>query len=45
MAQPLEGVTIVPDENNIQSWEVIIRGPVSSCRSVFPLVHCGKENG
>ncbi len=30
MAQPLEGITINPDENNIQSWEVTIRGPVSN---------------
>lgn len=30
MAQPLEGITITPDENNMQSWEVVIRGPVSS---------------
>ncbi|CAD6570805.1 MAG: hypothetical protein TREMPRED_006027 [Tremellales sp. Tagirdzhanova-0007] len=27
MAQPVEGVTVIPDENNIQSWQVFIQGP------------------
>ena len=36
MAQPVEGVTVVPDENNIQSWQVIIRGPVSFGMDAHP---------
>jgi hypothetical protein len=30
MNEPLENVTVIPDETNTQKWTVEIRGPVSS---------------
>jgi hypothetical protein len=29
MNEPLENVTVIPDETNTQKWTVEIRGPVS----------------
>jgi len=29
MSEPLENVTVIPDEANTQKWTVEIRGPVS----------------
>ena len=28
MSEPLENVTVIPDETNTQKWTVEIRGPV-----------------
>jgi hypothetical protein len=28
MAEPLEHIEIVPDENNVRSWKVVMTGPV-----------------
>jgi ubiquitin-protein ligase len=33
MNEPLENVTVIPDETNTQKWTVEIRGPV---RDLFP---------
>ena len=27
-AEPLQGIEVVPQENNIQKWDVAIAGPV-----------------
>lgn len=28
MAEPLEHIEIIPDENNVRSWKVVMTGPV-----------------
>jgi hypothetical protein len=29
MAQPLDNISVIPDESNLKLWQVVMTGPVS----------------
>ena len=39
MNEPLENITILPDDVNVQQWRVVFQGPVS-CLSCFFELKC-----
>lgn len=35
MAEPLEGITVIPDDTNLLQWKVLMQGPVCSTLFIY----------